>query len=95
VPDRADAQRVIDVVRQCPSGALRYAVAGRIGLHPQRAPGIRVARDGPYEVEGDVGLSAVAWCEGASKDRFALCRCGQSKNKPFCDGSHHAAGFRG
>jgi CDGSH-type Zn-finger protein len=95
VPDRADAQRIIDVVRQCPSGALRFAVAGRIGSHPQRALVIRIARDGPYEVEGDVGLSAAAWCEGASKDRFALCRCGQSKNKPFCDGSHHAAGFRG
>jgi len=95
VPDRADAQRIIDVVRHCPSGALRYAVAGRIGLLPPSAPGIRIARDGPYEVEGDVGLSVVAWCEGASKDRFALCRCGQSKNKPFCDGSHHAAGFRG
>ncbi len=95
VPDRADAQRIIEVVRQCPSGALRYAVAGRIGSHPQRAPAIRIARDGPYEVEGGVGLSAVAWCEGASQDRFALCRCGQSKNKPFCDGSHHAAGFRG
>jgi hypothetical protein len=52
-------------------------------------------RDGPYEVEGDVGLSAVAWCEGASRDRFALCRCGQSKNKPLCVGSRHAAGFRG
>ena len=94
-PDRADAQRIIEVVRQCPSGALRYVVAGRIGSHPQRAPAIRIARDGPYEVEGGVALSAVAWCEGASQDRFALCRCGQSKNKPFCDGSHHAAGFRG
>ena len=95
VPDRADAQRIIEVVRQCPSGALRYAVAGRIGTQPPRAPAIRIARDGPYEVEGGVGLSVGAWCEGASQDRFALCRCGQSKNKPFCDGSHHAAGFRG
>ena len=95
VPDRADMQRIIEVVQQCPSGALRYAVSGRIGSHPQRAPAIRIARDGPYEVEGGVELSAVAWCEGASQKRFALCRCGQSKNKPFCDGSHHAAGFRG
>ena len=94
-PDNAGTQRIIEAVRQCPSGALRYAVAGRVGLHPQRAPAIRIARDGPYEVEGDVGLSAVAWCEGASQDRFALCRCGQSKNKPFCDGRHHATGFRG
>jgi CDGSH-type Zn-finger protein len=95
VPDGADAQRIIEVIRQCSSGALRYAVAGRIGSHPPRAPVIRIARDGPYEYEGGVGLSAVAWCEGASQDRFALCRCGQSKNKPFCDGSHHAVGFHG
>lgn len=96
VPDgSADTQRIINAVRQCPSGALRYAVKGRVGTFPPRAAAIRIARDGPYEVEGDVGLSATAWCEGASQDRFALCRCGQSKNKPFCDGSHHAAGFRG
>jgi CDGSH-type Zn-finger protein/ferredoxin len=95
VPDRADVQRTIEVVQQCPSGALRYAVAGRIASNPPRAPAIRIVRDGPYEVEGGVGISAVAWCEGASQDHFALCRCGQSKNKPFCDGSHHAAGFSG
>jgi CDGSH-type Zn-finger protein len=95
VPDRAAAQRIIEVVRQCPSGALRYALAGRLGSQAQRAPAIRIARDGPYEVEGGVGLDTQAWCEGASQEHFALCRCGRSKNKPFCDGSHHAAGFRG
>jgi CDGSH-type Zn-finger protein len=94
-PDHADTQRIIEVVRKCPSGALRYALAGRVGSSSPRTPAIRIARDGPYEVEGEIGLSAVAWCEGASQDHFALCRCGQSKNKPFCDGSHHAAGFRG
>ena len=94
-PDRADAQRIIETVRQCPSGALRYTIAGHIGTAPRRTAAIRIVRDGPYEVEGDIALSVVAWCEGASQDHYALCRCGESKNKPFCDGAHHKAGFRG
>jgi CDGSH-type Zn-finger protein len=34
------------------------------------------------------------WAQGASRDRYTLCRCGASKNKPFCDGSHAAIKFK-
>ena len=55
-----------------------------------------VTKDGPYAVEGavDIELNGGAWGQGASPDRFTLCRCGASKNKPFCDGSHWDAGFK-
>jgi len=50
-------------------------------------------RDGPLELSGPVEICAGT---GRTIDRVAstrLCRCGQSQNKPFCDGSHRKAGF--
>jgi len=56
---------------------------------------IRPAKNGPYIVEGPVDLCDV---EGnkitVDKPRIALCRCGASSNKPFCDGTHSAIGFQ-
>jgi CDGSH-type Zn-finger protein len=57
------------------------------------APSIRIARNGPYEVRG-FDLDVQTWSAGASRERFTLCRCGGSKNKPFCDGSHRRIGFQ-
>jgi CDGSH-type Zn-finger protein len=55
---------------------------------------VKPLTDGPLLVNGNLTIHAgsgrVAW-QGA---QVALCRCGASKNKPFCDGSHKAAGFR-
>ena len=51
-------------------------------------PRILVAPGGPYAVKGAVELVDQTWGEGASRDCYDLCRCGQSKNKPFCDGAH-------
>ena len=57
------------------------------------APRIRIARNGPYEVQG-FDLAIQGWSEGASRERFNLCRCGGSKNKPFCDGTHRSINFQ-
>jgi CDGSH iron-sulfur domain-containing protein 3 len=57
---------------------------------------IRVSKNGPYEVEGGAKLFDHQGKE-YQEDQFPplyLCRCGQSKNKPFCDGSHEDAGFK-
>ena len=52
-------------------------------------PTITVSRDGPYRVTGGINLiGADPRAEGASTEHYALCRCGGSKNKPFCDGTH-------
>jgi CDGSH-type Zn-finger protein len=68
-----------------------------------------VSRDGPYIVTGNVALSkqtigvdsdggSERWVAGTTfptQERYALCRCGQSKKKPFCDGTHAKVGFDG
>lgn len=72
-------------------------------------PGLTVTRNGPYLVSGGVPLAKQTivadaqgnsheWREGKAypvQDSYALCRCGHSKNKPFCDGTHKSVGFDG
>jgi CDGSH-type Zn-finger protein len=53
-----------------------------------------VTKDGPYAVSGGIELAGVSFGDGASQEHYTLCRCGASKNKPFCDGSHWDAGFK-
>lgn len=93
-PDGGDAAAVIATIRACPSGALSYSIDGVEHRDEKRPPAILVSRDGPYEVTGGIGLAGEAWGDGASTEHYTLCRCGASRNKPFCDGSHHDAGFR-
>lgn len=47
-----------------------------------------MSKNGPYRITGGADLKDDTWGEGASREHYALCRCGHSKNKPFCDGSH-------
>ncbi|MCL5054856.1 MAG: CDGSH iron-sulfur domain-containing protein [Firmicutes bacterium] len=55
---------------------------------------ITVLKDGPYLVKGEIALKDAAGNLFTNlKDSTALCRCGHSKNKPFCDGTHKTAGF--
>lgn len=57
---------------------------------------IRCRENGPFVVEGTVKLidhQGNAFKASGDKPAIALCRCGESKNKPFCDGSHKACGF--
>jgi CDGSH-type Zn-finger protein len=51
---------------------------------------IEVEKNGPYHV-ANIALDAEFNGAGASRAKYSLCRCGLSKNKPFCDGSHYGA----
>ena len=88
------AEKIIETIRACPSGALSYSLDGADADDPLREPSITVSKDGPYEVVGGVGLFDQSWAQGASTEHFTLCRCGGSKNKPFCDGTHWSIGFK-
>jgi CDGSH-type Zn-finger protein len=54
---------------------------------------ITVLDKGPLLVKGAVVVTDAEGNRFETQEQFALCRCGQSKNKPFCDGAHSGAGF--
>ena len=59
----------------------------------KKTPKITVAPDGPYVVT-DLERLQMPSGQLESKPTMALCRCGASKNKPFCDGQHKKVGFK-
>lgn len=93
-PDGAEVAAIIDTVRQCPSGALSFSLRQVEFQAQMREPAISVTQDGPYAVVGSVELLGQSWAQGASPEHYTLCRCGASKNKPFCDGAHQDLPFR-
>jgi CDGSH-type Zn-finger protein/truncated hemoglobin YjbI len=103
-PSGGRMDEIIRAVRDCPSGALSYAVdqaeaRAQVDWDGTRPPSIEVTRDGPYRITGGIGLAGAAGqpeerAAGASREHYALCRCGQSRNKPFCSGMHWYVGFR-
>jgi CDGSH-type Zn-finger protein len=90
----AAVEDIVAAVERCPSGALSYAIDGVERKVPNREPMVTVTDNGPYAVTGGIELMGVQFGEGASTEHYTLCRCGASKNKPFCDGSHWYVGFR-
>ena len=93
-PTAADADTIVAQIRKCPSGALSYSLDGVEHRDQDRDPAIDVSKNGPYRIIGGVELKVDEWGEGASREHYALCRCGHSKNKPFCDGSHWRVEFK-
>jgi truncated hemoglobin YjbI/uncharacterized Fe-S cluster protein YjdI len=103
-PSGGRMDEIIRAVRDCPSGALSYAIDGiearrQVDWDNDREPAIEVSRDGPYRITGGVPLTdeegeAVERATGSSLEHYALCRCGQSQNKPFCSGMHWYVDFK-
>lgn len=93
-PDAASADEVAAVVQRCPTGALQYT---RTDGGPAEAPPalntVTVAPNGPLYVHGQVALAPTAEADPTPETRAALCRCGASAHKPYCDNSHLKAGF--
>lgn len=94
-PGGAPSTQITDVVSGCPSGALTYATdADSATVETHEDASIHPIVDGPYRVRGGVEVVGVDKTAYEIRERQTLCRCGQSRNKPFCDGSHWYAGFR-
>ena len=93
-PDLASDDEVHEVVLRCPTGALSVNYAD--GSHVEQADEentVHVAYNGPLFVRGDLDIDGASEGAPGLKFRAALCRCGKSKNKPFCDNSHTDDGF--
>jgi CDGSH-type Zn-finger protein/uncharacterized Fe-S cluster protein YjdI len=88
-PDAASAEALIFVALNCPSGAIQ--VARHDGGEPEPIPPVNIVslrENGPLAIHAEIEI-------GGQKvgTRLTLCRCGASKNKPYCDGSHSGAAF--
>ncbi len=94
-PEKGDAARIAEVIRQCPTGALLYELPAGPPEEPDPAVTVRMSKDGPLDVRGRVRLEDSRGDAFEAGPRFALCRCGGSGNKPFCDGTHKTMGFEG
>jgi CDGSH-type Zn-finger protein/uncharacterized Fe-S cluster protein YjdI len=93
-PNVVDVDNVIDVVERCPSGALFYERADGEGEVPDDANTVVVSNNGPLYVRGELEFENIDAPLSGVTYRAALCRCGHSKNKPFCHNSHEDVGFR-
>ncbi|KKF98413.1 CDGSH iron-sulfur domain-containing protein [Methanosarcina mazei] len=93
-PDAADPDEIEKIIRSCPSGALSYSRDGVLYRDYPRPPEITVCRDSFYKVTGSIELEDPDGLVPQSKEHYTLCRCGASKNKPFCDGTHWKIRFK-
>ena len=99
-PSAEAAATVIEEIAKCPSG--RYVVEEKATeqiIEPQLEPSIAFVQDpqmnvsGPIWVRGGIEIESSDGWTYEVRNRVSLCRCGESKNKPFCDGSHLECGF--
>ena len=93
--DAASEDKIAEVVMTCPTGALHFE---RLDGGPQEPQGgeitIKAQTNGPLYVRGHVKIVGPGNRLIREDTRVALCRCGHSGNKPFCDGTHRLIGFR-
>ena len=92
--DTATRSHAMAMVERCPSGAITYDVDGERN-EPDLPVRVNVIEDGPLFVSGGVPVSRADGAPLETRNRMALCRCGASSNKPFCDGTHVEVGFEG
>ncbi len=87
-PDAEEAEKTAATIRLCPSGALSYKIGKEYYKDQDRESSISITKNGPYNIVGGIELCDPQGSKPESAEHYSLCRCGASKNKPFCDGSH-------
>ena len=92
-PNEDDIKKTIRTIEKCPSGALSYMTGTERIQDLDREPAIKVAKNGPLEFVGWIDLIDDQESKPESKEHYTLCRCGASKNKPFCDNRHKKSEF--
>ncbi|MGB7584411.1 MAG: CDGSH iron-sulfur domain-containing protein [Terriglobales bacterium] len=93
-PDKAEAKAIAAVIKRCPTGALHYqATDPALTERAEPSNTLTITPNGPLYLRGSFVVVSDDEKELLSDTRAALCRCGGSKNKPFCDNSHFAVAF--
>ena len=91
-PENASAERVAEVVRRCPSGALHYRLEEGPSEQPEQPTRVEFVANGPINLRGDLSIDVPA---GRMREvRASLCRCGLTENDPFCDKTCGRSGWR-
>lgn len=93
IPDNSTKAEVREIVERCPSGALTYEDKTGAPESAAKENTIVVAYHGPLYASGKLVIWDIPDDMPGVEFRAALCRCGKSSNKPFCDNSHDKAGF--
>jgi CDGSH-type Zn-finger protein len=96
VPDTDDQQvrvQLLGMIEHCPSGALSYELEGE-PIEPDLPVAISPTTDGPLFVSGGIDIERTSGELMETRNRVTLCRCGQSSNKPLCDGTHFDIEFK-
>jgi hypothetical protein len=94
VVDGAGEDAIAATIETCPTGALHYRrLDGGPQEQPQAEATVEPRPNGPLFVRGLVRIVDEDGQLIREDTRLALCRCGASENKPFCDGSHRRIGF--
>jgi CDGSH-type Zn-finger protein len=87
-PNGAEGKEIIRVIEMCPSGALSYTKDSVKHDSLDREPAISLSKNGPYRVVGWIEFEDIESAKPESSEHYTLCRCGSSKNKPYCSGQH-------
>ncbi len=98
--DGAETDRIVQQVKKCPSGALSYFMNDsnqeiETQMAEKEMMEVEVIPDGPLIIKGQLRVRMPDGAEKIQERSTALCRCGASGNKPFCDGSHQKIEFKG
>ena len=94
-PDGDNVQNIVETIEMCPSGALSYKIGFTRHQDQNRPPLITFQSGGPLYIQGGIVLIDDMDSKPESLEHYALCRCGASFNKPFCDGAHWNENFDG
>jgi CDGSH-type Zn-finger protein/uncharacterized Fe-S cluster protein YjdI len=93
-PESANARELAAVIHRCPTGALTLERKdGGAAEQPDATNTVAIEPNGPLYLRVRIRYAGGSHAALAEYTRVALCRCGASANKPFCDGSHRKSGF--
>jgi uncharacterized Fe-S cluster protein YjdI len=101
----AETDKIIEIVDQCPTNALLYSrnkdleaskesVKVEVNKEKETSTKIQIMENGPAIISGNFSITDINGNSLAKADILSLCRCGNSSNMPFCDGSHNDINFK-